>query len=322
MVTLSRPANAVAANIRLLYQPTSWEYIQFLYQANKQESSFLGQEGKNMLDAWLAEEMAEPFVMASATWGNAEPACDLDAPTLDSAVAGQGQVTLGWSGPSEGDITAYNLYYDQSEKTQLVASFDCTVENCTTYTDTGLTNDNEVCYVVTAVTATTADECESGSSNMLCATPQPPGQTQYASVSILETGHWVREGKGKNATETFVVTDTFAPGDRVVVRLATTGGDGQPLSGAVSSLTVSGPENASLTSGNSDGNGLSEANWSTQAPNKKGNGGTTPGDYTITVTGMNVTGQEWDGVGDSVTIHLGSGAAGGSGMDCMHGCKQ
>ena len=233
-VTLKPPSGAVAANIHLLYQPTSWEYIQFLYEANNGSNAFLGQEGKNMLDAWLdldgemEHRMGEPFVMASATWGNSAPGCEIDPPTLDSAIAGQGQVTLDWTGPSEGDITDYSLYYDQSDKTQLVANLVCADVDCTTYTDTGLTNTNELCYVVTANTA----ECESSFSNMLCATPQPPGQTQYASVSILETGHWVREGKGKHATETFVVTDTFSPGDAVVVRLAFSNSDGQTVTGA------------------------------------------------------------------------------------------
>jgi hypothetical protein len=325
-VHLNPPSGAVAANIRLLYQPTSWEYIQFLYEANKESSGFLGQEGRNILDAWLDRDgemehsMAEPIVMAAATWGDAEPGCDLSPPTLDSAVAGQGQVTLDWSGPSEGDITDYSLYYDQSDKTQLVANLICADVDCTTYTDTGLTNTNELCYVVTAHTT----DCESGFSNMLCATPQPPGQTPYASVSVLETGHWVREGKGKHATETFVVTNTFSPGDQVIVRLAFNNNEGQTVTGAVSTLAVidaqTGNLTASLTSGSSDGSGLAEAAWSTQSPNKKGQGGTPEGDYTLHVTGMTSSNYEWDGVENEVTIRLGSGLAGSSAMDCMHHC--
>jgi hypothetical protein len=65
---LAPPAGAVRATIDLLYQPTSWEYIQFLYLANDGSNAFLANEGANMLEAWLATGMAEPAVMASATW--------------------------------------------------------------------------------------------------------------------------------------------------------------------------------------------------------------------------------------------------------------
>jgi len=68
-VPLSPPAGAVWAEIDLMYQSTSWEYIQFLYLANSGQNAFLGQEGRNMLDAWLNAGMAEPYVMVSTTWG-------------------------------------------------------------------------------------------------------------------------------------------------------------------------------------------------------------------------------------------------------------
>ncbi|NNJ79839.1 MAG: hypothetical protein HKP19_11350, partial [Xanthomonadales bacterium] len=55
---LDIPEGAVRADISLLYQPTSWEYIQFLYLANDGSSAFLGNEGRNILDAWLATGMA------------------------------------------------------------------------------------------------------------------------------------------------------------------------------------------------------------------------------------------------------------------------
>ena len=67
-VNLVPPSNAKSATIDLLYQPTSWEYIQFLYLANNRQNDFLGQEGVNMLDAWLNNGMAQPHVMASTTW--------------------------------------------------------------------------------------------------------------------------------------------------------------------------------------------------------------------------------------------------------------
>lgn len=69
-VQLNPPAGATYATINLLYQPTSWEYIQFLYLANKGTDPFLANEGVNMLDAWRNNGMADPYVMASTTWGS------------------------------------------------------------------------------------------------------------------------------------------------------------------------------------------------------------------------------------------------------------
>jgi hypothetical protein len=51
-----------------MYQPTSWEYINFLYQANDGSVAFLANEGANLLDAWLNTGMAAPHIMATTTW--------------------------------------------------------------------------------------------------------------------------------------------------------------------------------------------------------------------------------------------------------------
>jgi hypothetical protein len=84
--TMTPPAGAVYATIDLLYQPTSWEYIQFLYLANNGGNPFLADEGKNLLDAWLATGMAEPYVMASATWGSppAPPVMNVYVPSIET----------------------------------------------------------------------------------------------------------------------------------------------------------------------------------------------------------------------------------------------
>lgn len=66
---LSPPADAIYATIDLLYQPTSWEYVQFLYLANDRSNDFLRETGKNNLDAWLNTGMAKPQVIASTSWG-------------------------------------------------------------------------------------------------------------------------------------------------------------------------------------------------------------------------------------------------------------
>jgi hypothetical protein len=70
-LVLDPPAGAEWASIRLLYQPTSWEYVQFLARAGGGASDFLALEGARFLAAWRATGMAEPFVMAAATWGEA-----------------------------------------------------------------------------------------------------------------------------------------------------------------------------------------------------------------------------------------------------------
>ncbi|MBC8328763.1 MAG: hypothetical protein ISR76_05530 [Planctomycetes bacterium] len=67
-VPLDPPPGAVRAEIRLLYQPTSWEFVQFLYLANDGSVARLAQSGQDLLDAWLATDMAEPEVMAETTW--------------------------------------------------------------------------------------------------------------------------------------------------------------------------------------------------------------------------------------------------------------
>ena len=86
---LNPPTDAVYATIDLLYQGTSWEYIQFLWKSNNGQNAFLGQEGVNMLDAWINAEvppavevagdrkMVPPVIMASTTWGT-PPTVDAD----------------------------------------------------------------------------------------------------------------------------------------------------------------------------------------------------------------------------------------------------
>ena len=65
---LNPPVGAVTASIKLMYQPTSWEYIQFLDHANNGSVAYLADEGEHMLDAWLNTGMAAPHVMETATW--------------------------------------------------------------------------------------------------------------------------------------------------------------------------------------------------------------------------------------------------------------
>jgi len=294
-VPLTRSVGAASATISLMYQPTSWEYIQFLYLANNRGNAFLADEGVNMLEAWLNTGMAEPHVMAQATWGTPPVACSAETPTLQSTTPADKEVTITWQS-SAGD--GYNLYYDQAGKAQLVAGN----LTGTSFTDTGLTNGQEYCYKVTSYNS----ECESGFSDILCATPTQPGQAEFIGVDTLATGKWVREGKGKNATETFVITDAFVQGDGVVIQ-ATVTNSGTPVSGATVSIAISDPESVTvvtLTSGPSDANGVAEVTWNTSAPNKKGQGGTATGPYTATVAGVTASGFTWDqaATGETFTI--------------------
>ncbi len=282
IVDLNPEPGATSATISLMYQPTSWEYIQFLYLANDGQNAFLADEGLNMLEAWLNTGMAAPYVMATASWGTQPEPCDAGTPVLTSATPGNAEATLAWQSAA-GD--GYNLYYDQAGKAQLVEGSLAG----TSYTDTGLTNGKTYCYKATSYNT----ECESGFSNILCATPTNPGQAELVGVDSLTTGKWVKSGKGKNATTTFVVTDAFTRGDGIVIR-GTVSSGGVPVSGATVTLAISGPESATLTSGPSDASGIAAVTWNTSAPNKKGNGGTATGLYTVTVTGVTVTGFTWD----------------------------
>jgi hypothetical protein len=63
-VALDPPVGWANATVTLFYQPTSWEYIQFLNLANDGSVAFLGAEGANMLEAWIATGMAAPHPMA------------------------------------------------------------------------------------------------------------------------------------------------------------------------------------------------------------------------------------------------------------------
>ena len=109
------PENATTARVELLYQPTSWEYIQFLALANKGGaaaggSDFLGDEGLNLLQAWRDTGMAEPHVMAGTTVALSlnKPQIDIDSPTEGVEVVAGQPVLLRASASDveDGDLTA------------------------------------------------------------------------------------------------------------------------------------------------------------------------------------------------------------------------
>lgn len=148
-VTLNPPSGAAYAEIRLLYQPTSWEYVQFLYLANTRQNAFLAYEGENLLQAWLNTGLAEPHVMASAVWGTPPaPACSVPgAPASLAAAGGRRAVSLTWTAASPAPSGGYRIYYDQAGKLQFRAAVSAST---TSYRDTGLSRGTQYCYVVRA----------------------------------------------------------------------------------------------------------------------------------------------------------------------------
>jgi PKD repeat protein len=107
-ITLSPPADAATAEISLLFQPTSWEYVQFLYLANDGNDPELSMAGQDYLDAWLNTGMAEPHVMATAVWSaggavNQPPTASFTSTCTDLACTFDG----GLSNDPDGTIVDY-----------------------------------------------------------------------------------------------------------------------------------------------------------------------------------------------------------------------
>ena len=94
---LNPPSGAATAEIDLLYQSTSWEYVQFLALEGASVDGFLGDAGEDLMDAWLATGMAEPVVMASAIWTASLVDCNGNG--IDDAT----DIALGMSLDTDGD---------------------------------------------------------------------------------------------------------------------------------------------------------------------------------------------------------------------------
>jgi hypothetical protein len=157
----------------------------------------------------------------------------------------------------------------------------------TSYIDSNLTNGQNYCYKVTAVNA-----CgESAYSSVVCAVASNQGDG-VSKASSVQTGINVKSGK----TITFTQQDTFKQGDAIVLRTLVTDTNGRPISNAKVDLLISGASTVQLISNPSNAEGIAEVTWSTSAPNKKGAGGTTTGNYTVEVTNITATGYTWDGL--------------------------
>jgi hypothetical protein len=67
------------------------------------------------------------------------------------------------------------------------------------------------------------------------------------------------------------------------------------VEGATVTVGITGPEILTVFSGPSGADGIAEAKWKTSSPNRKGEGGTAPGDYTATTELVEAAGYTWDG---------------------------
>ncbi len=73
IVSFPVPPNVNSAQVRVFYQPTSWEYIQFLYLQNDGQDPFLSNEGVNLLDGWLNTGQAPPLELRFINVSNLTP---------------------------------------------------------------------------------------------------------------------------------------------------------------------------------------------------------------------------------------------------------
>jgi hypothetical protein len=140
-LTLNPPAGATSALIKLLYQPTSWEYIQFLYLANNETDDFLTSEGENLFTAWINTDMAEPYLMASTTWQSSTQApgpFDKLSPS-DGAVDQPTSLTLDWSDSS--GVEYYMYCYDTSDD-----------DSCSSWVNTGTTSSVDLSGLIYSTT--------------------------------------------------------------------------------------------------------------------------------------------------------------------------
>lgn len=101
-----------------------------------------------------------------------------------------------------------------------------------------------------------------------------------------------------------VIVVAFSQGDEIIMILPVTDSDGVPIEGATVEVAVLGPASVNLTSNPTDMDGVTEVAWATDAPNKKGNGGTPVGSYTAALSGVLANGYTWDGQANAVTFIL------------------
>jgi hypothetical protein len=169
-VSITIPAGADYVEVKLFYQTTSREYVEFLRDEingnpnnrTLPEAAYLAQTdpffsklrawGDTMWQLWFNNREvpgAAPFLMTEAAWGGAPaPACITPGtPENLTATGGNRRVTLSWSHGGPAPTGGYLIFYDQAGKRQFVASVG---PGTTSYADTKLDQKTEYCYVLTA----------------------------------------------------------------------------------------------------------------------------------------------------------------------------
>jgi hypothetical protein len=294
------PAGALRAQIRLLYQGTSWEYVQFLDRANTGQNVFLADEGVNMLEAWINAEvpvamevggdrkMVPPVVMATAAWpDNSAPVAGDDsyATDQDAVLNISAPGVLGNDTDPEGGTLSAVLVSGPANGVLLLNS-----DGSFTYTpDAGFSGVDGFSYQAHD------DAGLASNTAVVTITVTATGGGTQAGVSSMLTG--LLSGKGKN--QVFAETTLFAQGDEIIIRMIVSDSSGNPVPDATVTVDIAGPESRSLTSSPSGADGTAEASWNTSTPNRKGQGGTPTGDYTATTGDVSATGYTWDGIATS-----------------------
>ena len=105
-----------------MYQPTSWEYIEFLYLANNGSIAFLADEGSNLLDAWVNTGMATPYVMENITWNAPDDDNDTIPNSEDNCPNTPNTDQLNNDGDAEGDVCD-----DDDDNDGLTDAFEATI---------------------------------------------------------------------------------------------------------------------------------------------------------------------------------------------------
>jgi hypothetical protein len=221
-VSITLPSGAGQVVVTLYYQGTSREYIEFLRDEingigntlpvdEGDPSPYIAQTdpffaslrawGDTIWQLWSNNQNVDgiaPFEMATRTFYS--PTAAPPQPVLVSAVPGNRAITLFWEEvvPEPGsDLMGYNIYYDQSGKSMLLAHVG---PESTSYRDTRLINGQPYSYKIKALSML---QEESKFSNILTAVPNPPGRADFrARGRILPppqraTG---RQGRGDEAS--------------------------------------------------------------------------------------------------------------------------
>ena len=202
--SLTIPAGADYVIVKLYYQGTSREYIEFLRNEidgavkTLPSSAYIIQTdpfftslkawGDTIFDLWYHNHGLDgsgkqidgivPYAMTQASWGTppAPPCVTPGIPQNLTATDGRRSVTLNWSASSPVPTGGYRIYYNQAGKLQY---HDGVGFNTTSYKDNRLSRNIEYCYVVTAWNDCNGNgvfdsgtDTESSVSNLACATAQ------------------------------------------------------------------------------------------------------------------------------------------------------